>query len=57
MSIKDVRSQGEKGLFSVDKRGFSNAGVRIFWCKQLRIFGNLWYVLTDKVGLISADIF
>jgi len=53
LSIKDVRTQG--GLTSVDilrtrGRGSSDAGVRTFWRKKIRIFRNLWCVRTDKEG-------
>jgi len=37
------------GHFS-DKGGSSDADVRTFWSKILRIFRNLWCVRTDKRG-------
>jgi len=55
-SIKDVRSQGV-GLSSEDKGGSSDADIRTFWCKKLRIFRNLWRVRTDKGSWATADIF
>jgi len=59
LSIKDVRNQGRRefvqnGHFS-DKGG-SDADVRTFWYKNLRIFQNLWCVRTDK-RRASEDIF
>jgi len=41
-SIKNVRSPGGGGS--------SDADVRTFWYKNLRIFRNLWCVRTDKGG-------
>jgi len=32
----------------VDKGGSTEADVRTFWCKKLRIFDNLWGVHTDR---------
>jgi len=51
-SIKDVRSQGgfQYDIFRTRGWGSSDADVRIFWCKRLRIFRNLWCVRTDKRG-------
>jgi len=51
LSIKDVRSQEGWGfpVQTICGRGRSaDAGVRTFWCKNLRIFWNLWFVGTDK---------
>jgi len=42
------------GYFA-DKRGSSVVDVRTFWCKKHRIFRNLWCVLTDKGGWVSAN--
>jgi len=47
-SVKDVRSQWEESLSSADilrKKmvGSSDADVRTFWCKKLRICRNLWH--------------
>jgi len=43
--IKYIRSQGRRGIFPVrtfygqgGRRGSSDADVRTFWCKKLRIF-------------------
>jgi len=49
-SIKDVRSQGGGGLSIADKGGSSDADVRTFLRKKLRIFRNLWCVRTDRGG-------
>jgi len=52
LSIKDVRVRegGVFGVYSVRTWGgdSSDADVRNFWCKKLRIFRNSWRVLTNK---------
>jgi len=54
-SIKDVRSQEGGGLSNTDghftdKKRFFRCGRPHFLVKKLRIFRNLWCVLTDKGG-------
>jgi len=36
--------------FDKEEGGSSDADVRTYWCKKLRIFRNLWCVRTDKKG-------
>jgi len=51
LNIKDVRSQGERVCpmrTFCRQGGSSDAYVRTFWCKKLRIFRNLWCVRTVK---------
>jgi len=51
-SIQDVRSHGE-GVVQCGQGGkgsSSDADVRTFWCKKLRIFRNLWCVRTGREG-------
>jgi len=67
LCIKDVRSHGEGDvcpLSSVDKgeRSSSDADIRTFWCKKLRISLNLWRVRTDRGRGVNfwrfcADVF
>jgi len=33
------------------RRGSSDADVRTFWCKELRVFRNLWWVPTRTRGM------
>jgi len=58
-SIKDVRSQGRGGSYPMrtfcGQGGFFRRGCPHFSTqKKLRIFQNLWCVLTDKEGLIQC---
>jgi len=55
LPIKDVRSQGgfvQCGQFAY-KEDSSDADVRTFWCKKLRIFQNLWCVRTDSARKVE----
>jgi len=54
--------RGEGACPDKGKGVSSDADVRTFWCKNLRIFRNLWYVRTDKGGggqffTILCDVF
>jgi len=59
------QSGGKEGLSTADiadKGGSSDADVRTFWCKKLRIFRNLWCVRMNKEGRghfsrFCADVF